>query len=249
MPDRAPGDLSVVVHRDKTVLAAAVGARLCTAIADAQARRGRAHVVLTGGSMGSALLGAIPGTGLVDLVDWSAVDLWWGDERYLPAGDPDRNETQNREAVLDSLPLDPLRVHAVAGPDTSADAAASATAYELALRESGPDLFDVVLLGVGPDAHIASLFPHHVAQRQSEDAFAVLGSPKPPPTRVTMSFNRLGRAREVWFVAAGADKADAICRALTPGVYRWDVPAAGVSGVSATRWLLDREAAALVTPR
>ena len=249
MTDPAPADLSVVVHCDKAVLAQAVGARLCLAIADAQARRGSAQIVLTGGSMGSALLAAIPGSGLVDLVEWSAVDLWWGDERYLPSGDPDRNETQNRAALLDSLPLDPLRVHSVAGPETSIDAAASATAYGLALRDSGPDLFDVVLLGVGPDAHVASLFPHHVAQRQSDDAFAVLGAPKPPATRVTMSFNRLCRTREVWLVVSGANKADAVCRALTPGVYRWDVPAAGVSGVEATRWLVDQEAAALVAPR
>ena len=236
--------LSVVTYPDRDTLAAAVGARLVLTIGDAIAARGVAHVVLTGGSMGSALLAAIDRLGLACAVDWPVVHLWWGDERYLPVGDPDRNETQNRAALLDALPLDPAHVHGVAGPGVSPSADTSAAAYAQALATDGPDLFDVVLLGVGPDAHVASLFPHHDAQRQSGAAFAVFGSPKPPPTRVTMSFDRLGRSREVWFVVAGADKAEAVCRALTPGVHRWDVPAAGVGGVEATRWLLDEDAAA-----
>src|SRR3954462_8276437 len=101
----------VVTHRDATVLAQAVAARLVTALVDAQAARGSASVVLTGGGIGVASLrelAAIPARGAID---WDALDVWWGDERFLPTGHPDRNETQAREALLDTVDLDPARVH------------------------------------------------------------------------------------------------------------------------------------------
>lgn len=235
---------TVVAHRDKALLAEAVAARLILALADAQAARGVAHVVLTGGSMGSAVITPLGSSPLRDLVDWSRVEVWWGDERYLPAGDEDRNDTQNDNAGLGSLGLDPARVHRVAGPDASASAEASAEAYGRAVRTSGGGAFDVVLLGVGPDGHVASLFPHHPAQRtEAAVAVAVHESPKPPPDRVSLTFECLRRAHQVWFVVSGEDKADAVAAALAPGTDPWDVPAAGVHGSDATLWLVDAPAA------
>jgi 6-phosphogluconolactonase len=235
----------VVVHPDKNAVADAAGARLLLTLLDALSVRDEVHVALTGGSLGSDLLASAGRSPVARMIDWTRVHLWWGDERYLPAGDPDRNETQNRVALLDQLPLDPAMVHAVAGPDRSDSPEASAAAYESALRAHGPDLWDLVLLGMGPDGHVASLFPHHPAQRR-DDMFvvAVHDSPKPPPERVSLTFDCLSRSRQVWFLVAGADKAPAVCRALTPGAQRWDVPAAGVRGRDATLWLLDVEAAA-----
>ncbi|WP_295693853.1 6-phosphogluconolactonase [Lapillicoccus sp.] len=240
-----PDPSQLVVHPDKQALADAAAARLVTAIVDAQAARGKAHLVLTGGSMGSAIIASlceVPGR---SAVDWSTVSIWWGDERYLPAGDPDRNDTQNDAAGLGRLGLDPLRVHRVAGPDASASADASATAYGDEVRADGSGAFDVVLLGVGPDGHVASLFPHHPAQRiEDAIAIAVHDSPKPPPDRVSLTFECLARSRQVWFLVAGSDKADAVVAALAEGADRWDVPASGVHGEDATRWLLDTDAAA-----
>lgn len=242
--EKQVAEATVVVHPDKQQLAAASGARLALALADAQAGGRGAHVALTGGSMGSAIIGALAASPLRALVDWSRVDVWWGDERYLDAGDPDRNDTQNDDAGLTGLGLDDARIHRVAGPDASASAEASADAYAAALREHGTGAFDVVLLGVGPDGHVASLFPHHPAQR-IEDAIAVAvhDSPKPPPDRVSLTFECLNRTQEVWFLVAGDDKADAVAAALAPGADRWDVPASGVRGTVATRWLVDAAAA------
>lgn len=243
MSDDRPAPL-VIVHPSKQALADAGGARLVGALLDAQAARGEAHLALTGGSMGSAIIASllqVPGRAAVD---WSRVTVWWGDERYLPAGDPDRNDTQNDDAGLTALGLDPARVHRVAGPDASASAEASAEAYAAALRQHGGGAFDVVLLGVGPDGHVASLFPHHPAQRVDDAiAVAVHDSPKPPPDRVSLTFACLDRTREVWFLVAGADKADAVVAALAPGADRWDVPASGPRGTEATRWLVDVDAA------
>lgn len=239
------GPTWVVIHPSRPALADAAAARLVVAMLDAQAVRGAAHVVLTGGSMGSAIIASlceVPGR---TAVDWRHVSIWWGDERYLPGGDPERNDTQNDEAGLGTLGLDPSRVHRIAGPDTSSSAEASARAYAETLREHGADTFDVVLLGVGPDGHVASLFPHHLAQRtEGTAAVAVHDSPKPPPDRVSLTFECLARTLEVWFLVAGPDKAHAVAAALAPGADRWDVPASGPHGTDATRWLLDADAAA-----
>ena len=240
----------VVVHRDRDLLAQAAAARLVTRIVDAQASRGSASVVLTGGTAGIAVLAALAASSARDAVDWSAVDLWWGDERFLPAGDPERNETQAREALLDAVPLDPARVHAMPasdGPDgDDVDAAARRYADELAAaggREPVPT-FDVLLLGVGPDAHVASLFPGQPALYETErTVVGVHGSPKPPPTRISLTMPVLRSADEVWFVAAGEDKAGAVGLALS-GAGEVQAPAAGPSGRRRTLWLLDRAAAA-----
>jgi 6-phosphogluconolactonase len=242
MTDAEP---TVVVHPSKQSLSDAAAARFVAAVLDAQAARGVAQVALTGGSLGSAILASLLQTPGRSAVDWSQVFVWWGDERYLPAGDPDRNDTQNDEAGLSDLGLDAAKVFRVEGPDTSESAEASADAYAETIRDHGTGDFDVVLLGVGPDGHVASLFPHHPAQRiEGTIAVAVHESPKPPPDRVSLTFECLNRTREVWFLVAGSDKAHAVASALAPGADRWDVPASGVRGSEATRWLIDREAAA-----
>jgi 6-phosphogluconolactonase len=235
----------VVVHPDKQSLADAAAARLVTAVLDAQSRRPEAQLALTGGSMGSAIIASLAKVPGRSAVDWTRVRVWWGDERYLPAGHPDRNDTQNDDAGLSALGLDPAKVHRVAGPEASADAEASAAAYAQTIREHGQDAWDVVLFGVGPDGHVASLFPHHPAQKVTDAiAVAVHDSPKPPPDRVSLTFECFDRSNEVWFLVAGADKAEAVAAALAPDADRWDVPAAGVQGTGATLWLVDADAAA-----
>ena len=244
---RPPG---VVVHHNRQLLAADVTARLIVAILDAQTSRGEADVVLTGGSMGSEVLVSLGRSLARDTIDWQHLNLWWGDERFLPAGHPDRNETQARQALLDSMPLDPSRVHpmpAADGPDgPDVDAAAARYARELAASARGGQLvpeFDVLMLGVGPDAHVASLFPEHPALHELvASTIGVRGAPKPPPVRLSMTFPSLCSARDVWFLVAGPDKAGAVGLALS-GAGRLLAPAAGVVGLRSTTWFLDRDAA------
>ena len=234
---------TVVVHPTKQALADAAAARLAVAIIDAQSARGVAHVSMTGGSMGSEICRSLAALPARDAVDWAQVHVWWGDERYLPAGDPDRNDTQNDEAGLASLGLDPAHVHRVAGPDASADAEESAAAYSAEVRSAGAGAFDVMVLGVGPDGHIASLFPGHPASGTTDAiAIAVHDSPKPPPTRVSLTVECLERSREVWFLVAGADKADAVRRGVGGASFE-TTPAAHVHGEERTLWLVDADAA------
>jgi 6-phosphogluconolactonase len=248
---------TVVVHADPGLLAAAAAARLVTRVVDAQAAQGHAHLVLTGGGIGTATLRALAECSALDAVDWSAVDLWWGDERFLPSGDPERNETQARRALLDTLPLRADRVHPMPASDGvhggDVDVAAAWYAGELAAATHPQDHsdvppFDVLLLGVGPDGHVASLFPEHPAlYEESRSVIGVRGSPKPPPTRISLTRRAIGRAREVWLLAAGAEKAPAVGLALS-GAGPMAVPASGAAGTRGTLWLLDRAAAAQVPP-
>lgn len=242
----------VVVHPDPDVLAAAVAARLLTRLADAQALRGTASVVLTGGGIGIAALRAVRQSPARAAVHWSRVDVWWGDERFVAADDAERNDLQARAALLDALDLDPARVHpmgAPGGPDgDDVDAAAERYAAELAAAaaaDHGVPAFDVLLLGMGSEGHTASIFPDSPAAHDERTVVAVRGCPKPPPTRISLGFAALTQAREVWVVVAGAEKAAMVATALS-GADRVQVPAAGAVGRSRTLWLLDEPAATQV---
>jgi 6-phosphogluconolactonase len=231
----------VVVVPDADILASTVASRLVAKIVDAQAERGAASVVLTGGRIAGKVLHTVKDLPAAAAIDWSRVDLWWGDERFLPAGHPDRNETQARVALLDALPLDPARVHpmpAADGPDgDDAEAAAARYARDLA----GAPQFDLLMLGVGEDGHVASLFPGHPGLDETGTVAAVHDSPKPPPTRITLTMPTIQSADEVWLIAAGPDKTDSVGRALGGDKL---VPAAHATGRSKTYWLLDKAAAA-----
>jgi 6-phosphogluconolactonase len=227
-----------------------------TALVDAQAARGSASVVLTGGGIGVATLRELAASPARDAVDWERLDVWWGDGRFLPAGHPDRNDTQARAALLDAVAVVPERVHAMAPSDGPAgddvDAAAEDYAAKLAAAARPEDhgdvpTFDVLLLGVGPEGHVASLFPGSPALYDDRAVVPVRGSPKPPPIRLSLSMSSINAAREVWLVAAGEEKAAAARMALA-GAGATAVPAAGVHGRSRTLWLLDRAAASKLPP-
>lgn len=229
---------------DADTLAARAAARLLERLAVAQAEGRVPAVALTGGSVAERLHRELARQSAGSPVDWSRVELWWGDERYVAATDPDRNAGQVRRVLLDDLPVDPARVHEVPasdGPHTTLTEAAAAYAEEV--RTHGPGGFDVVLLGMGPDGHIASLFPGY-PQLDAEDtpAIGVPDSPKPPPERVTLTFGALNRSRAVWFLVTSEDKAGPAARALR-GADRRAVPAAGVRGLAETVWFLDEPAA------
>jgi 6-phosphogluconolactonase len=242
----------VVVHEDPAVLAESVAARLLVTIMDAQAARGEASVVLTGGRIAASVYRAVAASPARHAVDWSRVRLWWGDERFLPDGDPDRNETQAREALA-GLELNPDHVYpmpaAVPG-DGDPEAAAAAYARRLAVAGHPAELphFDVLLLGVGEDGHVASLFPEQPGAYETRPVCAVRGAPKPPPVRISLTFPTINHAEQVWLVASGPDKAGAVELAFS-GAGPVQVPAAGVRGVDRTLWLLDSAAAAKVRSR
>ncbi len=232
----------VVVHPTADILAVLTAARLLAALADAQAARGTASVVLTGGGIGTRVLAEVAASPARSAVDWARVDVWWGDERFVPRDDPERNELQATEALLSVVDVDPARVHAVPAAGEVATVEDAAAAYAAVFGPADPP--DVLLLGVGPEGHVGSIFPDSPAVREGERlVVGVHGCPKPPPVRVTLTLPAMARAREAWLVVSGGDKAAAMA-AAAGGATPQAVPVAGVRATHRTLWLLDLAAAA-----
>ncbi|MEI4271407.1 6-phosphogluconolactonase [Klenkia sp. LSe6-5] len=238
----------VHVEADAGSLARAVAQRLVDQLVTAQAEHGAAGVVLTGGGIGTAVLREVAAVsaGRPEL-DWGRVDVWWGDERWVPAVDDDRNEKGAREALLDVVGVPADRVHAIPASDAGYDEPEDAAdAYAAQLRAAGGGALpriDVLLLGVGGEGHVASIFPHSPAVTDERPVVAVRDCPKPPPTRVSLGFGAITSAEEVWLLVSGEAKAEAVARALSGGETAATLPAAGAVGRRATRWLLDADAA------
>jgi 6-phosphogluconolactonase len=241
----------VLVHPDKSSLTGSVAARFLTKIIDVIEERGEATVVLTGGTTGIAILKAINESGARDSVDWKHVNFWWGDERWVPRDDAERNDKQARDALLDHVALDETRVHTFPASDEGLelDDAAALYAAELSAHAAdGADLpvFDITFLGMGADGHIASLFPNRGGVLEKAlTVISVRNSPKPPPERLTLTLRAINTSLRVWVVVAGADKAGALGLTLAD-VSVHEVPSSGAQGRKRTLFFVDSEAAAEV---
>jgi len=241
----------IVIEPDAGRLARAVGSALVARLAAAQAAHGTASVVLTGGGIGTAVLERVAALAAEPehaVVDWSAVDVWWGDERFVPAEDDQRNELGARRTLLDPVGVPAERVHAIPASDAGfAEPEDAADWYADQLRAAAGEAtecprFDVLLLGMGHEGHVASIFPESPAAVAERSVVAVRNCPKPPLTRVSLTFPAICSAEEVWLLVSGNAKAPAVAAALS-GADPVQLPAAGVHGTRATRWLLDAAAA------
>jgi 6-phosphogluconolactonase len=243
----------VVISPDPVSLADSVAARFVGRVAKQVESGSLAHISLTGGTMGSAVLAAASRHSRRDKIDWSRVHFWWSDERFVPRHHPDRNEVQARAALLDAIDIPAENIHAIAATDEGIDLDAAARRYAEELAMFGSDdgawpSFDVCFLGVGPDGHIASLFPDRNEILIADQAtVAVRDSPKPPPERVSMTRPVINSSQRVWMVLSGADKASALGLALAGASYA-SVPAAGAKGRRRTIFFVDDAAASQVPP-
>ena len=217
-------------------VAEALATRLLASLVERQTGGGVVQLALTGGRIATQAYERLAADGPGSAVDWSRVELWWGDERFVPAADGDRNAKQALDLLTAALPLEPDRTHPMPASDAGLGLDAAAAAYA---AELGDTDFDICLLGMGPDGHVASLFPDHPSSSTPGDVIPVRDSPKPPPERISLTLPVINRSAEVWFVVAGADKADAarVARAGGP------VPAGQARGQRRTVWLLDDAAA------
>ena len=238
----------VLVHPDRHALAASVSARFLTKTIDILDDKGFAHIALTGGSIGIDVLAAINASPARDSIDWSKIHFWWGDERFVVSDSPDRNDRQAREALLDHLNVPEKNIHPFPASDSGLDIDSAATAYATELENHASEgerfpTFDIMLLGVGPDGHIASLFPDHAGIRETEaTVIAELNSPKPPPERLSLTRPVINASDRIWLVLCGADKASALGLALAGASYT-EVPAAGAKGRKRTVFFVDKDAA------
>lgn len=233
-------NLTVLTAPDPERLAGLIGAHLCSHLAGLQAGGTVPTLALTGGGIGVAAL--VAAAKRTDGPNWQRIEYYFGDERYLPFDDPERNAVQARAALLDPRGVAEDRIHEMPSAGAlSVDQAAAA--YPL------PDRFDLVLLGMGEDGHVASLFPGRFEVLTTQRLVSIVDSPKPPPERISLSLAEIRRAHHVWLLVSGTRKAAALARAAagfdsTDLQVLQECPAAGAVGTHATQWFVDTDAAA-----
>lgn len=230
-----------VVNRfsDINSVADSTAAKLIEKLASLLAAKDEVHLVLTGGTVGIATLASVwANTSHAD-IDFTRVNFWWGDERFVASDSSDRNQLQAENALLKNLKLDNSKVHAFPSADNGLELPQAAIDFANHVAAVKPH-FDVVLLGMGPDGHIASLFPGKPLPEKGQWVTAEEDSPKPPPERLSFTYEALNSADEVWFVVAGSDKQDAVAVAM--GDSPNDLPVGRVHGQILTQWFIDATA-------
>lgn len=238
------GDIQVTSLPTAQEVVEAVVTELVELISERSANSADFHIALTGGTVGVAINAALLSNPIVQ--NCRTLHLWFSDERYVPRGHQDRND-QNLESLLASFSG---TVHHVAGPETSENVQASAAAYaqELHLATTtrfcaDNTLMDVSIIGLGPDGHIASIFPHSQTLYPTDAVVAVTDSPKPPLVRVSWTYPTINASREAWIVACGEAKSEAVAHILADEPITEQMiaqtPACGVHGKYETRLITD----------
>lgn len=232
------------VFPSKQALIDHVADRAVRLFAELAEQRDRLDICLTGGSVGVGVLAAIANHPGVAELPLQKLHWWWGDERFVPGDSAERNERQAREALLDHLNIPADNIHGLPASDVGLDLGEAAVVGTTELAQAEP--FALTFLGVGPDAHVASLFPEHPGTRMSQHGvIAVEGSPKPPPQRLSLTFSALNASERVWLLVAGEDKAEAVAAAM--GEFDPEhAPVSGIQGKQETLLFADASAASRI---
>ncbi len=213
----------------------------------AVAEKGRFAVVLAGGNTPRAIYQLLA-TEYREQIPWPKVHLFWGDERYVPRNDPNSNYRMVREALLDHISIDVENVHRMPTELIQPDEAARR--YEQTLRDffgASSLRFDLIMLGLGKDAHCASLFPGSSALQERERLVMVAEAPQPPKTRLTLTFPVINHAANIYFFVSGEDKAPALQSTLQGPCDPQKFPAQAVQPVyGEVIWWVDEKAASLL---
>ena len=239
--------MRTIVNRfaDANQVAVAAAEALRDRIAELLSTQDVANIVLTGGTVGIATLARFAELDGLQAIDFARVHFWWGDERFVDRDSADRNAIQARNAMFRNLSVSESNIHEFPAAsegrslDESVDDFAETLALHAAPGQSHPS-FDVVLLGMGPDGHVASIFPGKPETEPGILVFAEHDSPKPPPHRLSFSFELINSASEVWFAVAGADKAEAVSVAFSDEPEK--LPVGRVRGQNKTVWFVDQTA-------
>jgi 6-phosphogluconolactonase len=230
----------VVRLRDAEAVARAAAGAVVDAAFKAIHEHGGCRLVLAGGSTPRAAYNLLAGE-LRDEVDWRRVSFYFGDERCVPPDDERSNYRMAREALLDPLKIASSAVRRMPGEVPPENAAAEYDADIRALKAERQPAFDLVLLGMGAEGHTASLFPGSPALQERSRLAAAVTAPVEPAERVTMTPGALAMARQIVFMVVGSEKAEALAKVFSDGS---DLPAAQVSRLAPSRFLVDEAAAA-----
>ena len=225
-------ELDLTLYADSDELAEEVTAQILLAIENGLLAKGEFHLVLTGGTLGvqisQALVAAFNGAPEL----YKGLHIWFSDERFVNLNSSERNAAPLHGTLTNTNVV----VHESLAPDSPATIADAVRDYEEALRGV---TIDLNILGVGPDGHVASLFPGVADLDDQRDIFAITDSPKPPASRISFTMKFLNQAEEIWIVAAGASKADAVAKIIEGDL---SIPASYVSAQVRTRLIVDQPA-------
>ena len=232
----------VLRYTDVDEVAAGVARHLVEHLIALQDRQPHVHLSLAGGDVAQQAYAHFATLATTAGLDPAGLDLWWSSERFVPTTDPDRHATQALAVLARTFTLVPGQTHPMPPKEGQADPDEAAFAYA---TELGSTVFDVCLLEMGADGHVAAIFPDHPSMKAQEGssalAMGVSNAPGQPSERVTLTFQAINRSRQVWVMASGVDR----CSILTR-VFAGDptLPASHVHGVDKTLWFLDLAAAA-----
>lgn len=240
---------TIRIFADVEVLSAAAAHEFVRCVREAVAARGRFTVALSGGSTPKRLYQLLTAEPFRSQVDWGRVEIFWGDERCVPPDHADSNYRMAREAMLTHLPIPAELIHRLEAERPDRDAAARD--YEAVLArvfavaaDAGPPELDLVLLGMGPDGHTASLFPHTKALDESKRWVVANFVPQLNTDRLTLTRPILNRAREVLFLVAGADKAERLAEVLAGPADPKRLPSQSIQPQGKLVWFVEAAAAA-----
>jgi 6-phosphogluconolactonase len=210
------------------------------------ADHGRFSIAFTGGTTPGETYRLLGGEPFRSQINWQLVHIFWGDERCVPQDSPDSNFYLAQKVLLNSIAIPDLQVHRMPADQPDREAASQAYAVEMqhAFDTNGVPSFDLIHLGMGPEAHTASLFPHQASLHEKQRLVMPVSVPKPPPDRLTFTPPLLNAARNVLFLVTGSDKADAL-KAVIEGDYQPDeYPAQIVRPTNGeVVWMLDKAVA------
>lgn len=239
--------MPVLIYPDKDTLSHAAAQHVVQIANESIVTHGRFTLALSGGSTPKTLYGLLGSEPYRSQIDWALVEVFWSDERCVPPESEESNFHLAQEVLLDRVPLSPAQIHRM--PADLPDRDAASRDYSLEMQKifgtNHVPSFDLLQLGMGPEGHTASLFPHQLSLREQERLVMPVTVPKPPPPRLTFTPPLLNAAIHILFLVTGADKADAI-QAVLEGPYQPDeYPAQIVRPTKGeVTWMIDTAAAA-----
>jgi 6-phosphogluconolactonase len=237
----------LLILPDQVALADEAARRFVALAQAAISARGRFSVALSGGSTPRGLYQRLAQPPYHNQLDWSNVHVFWGDERYVPLDDPESSFRMAREALLTQVPIPAANIYPVPTVGGTPEAAAGAYAATITtFFDAEQPRFDLILLGMGPDGHTASLFPGapELTTPSGDMVVVVRDAPKPPPTRLSFTLPLINAAANVLFLIAGGDKAATLREVLRGPLEPARLPAQGVRPAQgALLWLVDTAAA------
>ena len=224
------GELDLTLYADGDELADEVTAQILIAIENGLLAQGVFHLVLTGGTLGVQISNSLKAAFNAAPEMYKGLHIWWSDERFVDLDSSERNAAPLHGALTNTN----IQVHESLAPNTPASIEDAVNDYSNALNGV---TIDLNILGVGPDGHVASLFPGVADLDDLRNIFAITDSPKPPAERISFTMKFINEAREVWIVAAGESKAEAVAKIIEGDL---SIPASYVSGQVRTRLIVDQ---------